>query len=472
MAMKAAQGSRSDRRSPGPRRTPEEQRAHIKSAMAELVAKRGYQGTSVELVLQRAGISRKTFYAYFSNREECLLACLDEAAEMCRARILAAIEPEEDWADQIRAGLAAFLDLVAAQPAVARTCLVESMTAGPRALERYEAALKSFAPLLRCGRGHRTTSSPLPEILEDTLVGGIVWMVHRRLLAGEVEAIRPLLPRMVKFVLTPYVGERRATEIAGAPAAGTPRAQPPGRVGPPAVAARVSPQDRIIGEGRPVRMRPLPSGGGLPPDVVAHDQRQRILTAMIACVAERGYNQTSVAEVISLASVSRQTFYEQFGDKEDCFLAAYDSIVARLDRVVLEAAAGESAWPAMVAAAITALLGFLADNPDLARVSLLEVAAVGAGSAERREQDAARFNALIAIGRTQLAGGAEPQEGAEEALFGGVTTLLTRRVAMGEIERLDRDAPGLVEFVLTPFVGAEAAAAAASAHPPGDRASA
>jgi hypothetical protein len=90
---------------------------------------------------------------------------------------------------------------------------------------------------------------------------------------------------------------------------------------------------------------------------------------------------------------------------------------------------------------------------------------LGEGSVERREQDEARFNALIAIGRTQLGDGHEqPEVGAEEALFGGLTTLLTRRVVAGEAELLDRDAPGLTEFILTPFIGPGEARAVAAGY--------
>jgi AcrR family transcriptional regulator len=461
-AMEAAAGSRAKLgRSTRPRAV--KQRERILAAVAEVVSKRGYQASPVELIAERAGMTKKTFYGYFPNREEALLACLEDAAEEAHRRILAAVTEEEDWPEQIRAGLAAFLDYVAAEPALARTCLVETMGAGARALERYEAALRSFTPLLRGGRTERESTAPLPDILEDTLVGGIVWMIHQRLLRGEANAVPALLPRMLKFVFTSYLGEARARELAGVGPAPAPTA-PATRVPKPAVAARLDPDDRAIAE-RQVRMTRLPGGRGLDPELVARDQRRRILAAMVQCVAERGYNDTTVVAVITAASVSRQTFYELFTDKEECFLAAYDAVVARVDRIVLEATATETEWPRQVAAAITALLTFFAAHPDMARLCLVEAAAMGEASVERREQDSARFDALIAIGRTQLGKGHDqPEEGAEEALFGGLTTLLTRRVIAGEAEQLDRDAPDLIEFVLSPFIGSEEAHAASAGY--------
>jgi AcrR family transcriptional regulator len=463
-AMEAAAGSRAKQDgSTRPRAL--KQRKRILAAVAEVVSKRGYQASSVELIAERAGMTKKTFYAYFPNREEALLACLDGAAEEARRRILEAMAGRDEWPEQIRAGLATFLDYVAAEPALARTCLVETMGAGTRALDRYENALRSFTPLLRGGREQRQGAAPLPDILEDTLVGGVVWMIHQRLLRGEAAEVPALLPRMLKFVYTPYLGEARARELAGVESAAPPP-DAPIRLPKPAVASRLEPGDGVIAE-RQVRMTRLPGGRGLDPQLVARDQRRRILAAMVECVAERGYNETTIVAVITAASVSRQTFYELFTDKEECFLAAYDAVVARVDRIVLEATATETEWPRQVAAAITALLSFFGAHPDMARLCLLEAAAMGEGSIERREQDAARFDALIAIGRTQLGDEHEqPEAGAEEALFGGLTTLLTRRVIAGEAEQLDGDAPDLIEFILTPFIGVEEAHATAVGYAP------
>lgn len=128
------------------------QRDRILAAMAKVVAKRGYQGTTVEHIVKRAGVARATFYENFENREDCLLAGFAAAEAEARSRILAAISLEEGWPDKVRVGLAAYLDYVVSDPALARTCIVESMTAGPAAMERYEQALQSFVPFFRYGR--------------------------------------------------------------------------------------------------------------------------------------------------------------------------------------------------------------------------------------------------------------------------------------------------------------------------------
>jgi AcrR family transcriptional regulator len=192
------------------------QRERIMLATVELVAKRGYRGTTVERIVKRAGVARVTFYENFENREDCLLACFEQGIEEARSRMAAAALPAEgrDWPQQVRAGLAALLDYVASEPALARTCLVETMTAGPKALAHYERALESFTFFFSEGRQVVDQAEELPGTLEESIVGGIVWMIHQRLQRGELDEIRGLLPTVLEFSLAPYLGEEVAAKVA------------------------------------------------------------------------------------------------------------------------------------------------------------------------------------------------------------------------------------------------------------------
>ena len=187
-------------------------RERILVGMAEIVAKRGYHGATIEHIVKRAGVSRATFYEYFDNREDCLLAGFDEAAVELQRRMETAAAEADEWPDQVRAGLAAFLEYAVANPALARTCIVESVTVGPVAMERYERALRTFVPLFRIGRKVGEANGELPDELEDLIIGGLVWMVHRRLLRNEIDEIRALLPTMMEFALVPYMGEQRVAD--------------------------------------------------------------------------------------------------------------------------------------------------------------------------------------------------------------------------------------------------------------------
>jgi AcrR family transcriptional regulator len=189
-----------------------DQRGRILVAMADVVAKRGYQNTTIEHIVKRAAVSRATFYEHFENLEDCLLTVFGTAETEARRRILAATATEDRWTDKVRVGIAAHLDHIVSEPALARVVIVESMTAGPTVLERYEQALRSFSPLFRYGREFAPPDRELPETLEDSIVSGIVWMIHQRLLWGEVEQIPGLLATILEFAFVPYLGERAAAE--------------------------------------------------------------------------------------------------------------------------------------------------------------------------------------------------------------------------------------------------------------------
>ncbi len=194
----------------------------------------------------------------------------------------------------------------------------------------------------------------------------------------------------------------------------------------------------------------------IPPDVLRHHQRERLLAALASCVAENGYNATTVADITSAASVSRRTFYEHFDDKEECFLAAYEALDRYIETLMKEAAGDIEEWPDRVAAAVRATTAFLASRPNLARIYVVEVAVVGGAAANAaRERTTTRFVELLEPGRRLR----EVDPGVEEGLIGGLVTLLGRRVLNGEADQLEALAPAVIEFVLSPYLGVDEARA-------------
>jgi AcrR family transcriptional regulator len=196
-----------------------DQRRRILEATADLVAEHGYQGAKVETIVRRAKVGYATFYKNFDDKEQCYLELLDAAYGVTFHRVQKAYDREQEWPDQVAAGLGALFEQIGAYPNIGRACLVEVLTAGPEAVARHEALLKRFTPLLKPGRQLNPRQSELPDTLEDTLTGGVLWVINQRLIAGEVEALRPLLPETIEFVLRPYVGEDRAAheaQLAGA----------------------------------------------------------------------------------------------------------------------------------------------------------------------------------------------------------------------------------------------------------------
>jgi len=193
-----------------------DQRRRILEATAELVAEQGYAETSIEQIVRRARVGYKTFYRHYADKQEAFLALLDAATERLAYVVEEAFDGEVGpWPDKVGAGLGALLDQVAANPAVARACLVEAPTAGAEATARHEAAQARFAPLLLPGRELNPRGERLPDNLEETLVGGVLWVIGQRLIAGEEQTLRALLPEALEFLLRPYVGEDAAAREAG-----------------------------------------------------------------------------------------------------------------------------------------------------------------------------------------------------------------------------------------------------------------
>jgi AcrR family transcriptional regulator len=142
--------------------------------------------------------------------------------------------------------------------------------------------------------------------------------------------------------------------------------------------------------------RRLPRGThGLDPGVVAASQRARLLEAVGRAVAEKGYAGATIDDIVRGAGVSKKTFYDHFRDKLDCFLAAYEAASDELLARLREAQSGQEAWLERTRAGIVAYLRWLAAEPALARVFLIEVAAAGPVAAERRERLRDRYAELL-----------------------------------------------------------------------------
>jgi AcrR family transcriptional regulator len=218
--MRALPGKAS-RQPPGPEPVSRDaaaadQRRRILAATAELIAEKGYQETTMEEIVRRAKVGYATFYKHYADKEAAFLALLDAAIERTVDRVEDAYKREEGpWADRVGAALGALFEDVAANPAAARAVLVEAVAAGSDAAAKHEAALKQLAPLLRPGRELNPRQAELPESLEETLAGGVVWVLGQRLIGGEADKLRSLLPETLEFVLRPYVGEDEAAREAG-----------------------------------------------------------------------------------------------------------------------------------------------------------------------------------------------------------------------------------------------------------------
>jgi AcrR family transcriptional regulator len=183
-----------------------------------------------------------------------------------------------------------------------------------------------------------------------------------------------------------------------------------------------------------------------PPALGRETQRDRLLHGMAATVAHRGYAATPVAEVLKAAGVSRRTFYEQFADKEDCFLAAYDAFVALCsERLSAACRAGES-WSDGIALAYDALLGTLAAEPDFAHLGVVDVLAAGPRALARRDAALRRFARFVDVARERAGAASAPPPLVAQAIVGGIHELVYSRIARDETSRLPELADELLHY--------------------------
>jgi AcrR family transcriptional regulator len=210
----------------------------------------------------------------------------------------------------------------------------------------------------------------------------------------------------------------------------------------------------------------LPAGRhGLPREFIVQNQRERIVTALVDTVAEHGYNATTVAHITKAASVSRRTFYEHFADKEACFLAAYEMVADHIRASMRAAAESFADWPQKVRAALATMLRFLAGEPELARICMIEPIAAGGEIAARHRASMEDFVEILRAGRPEHGGERPLPAATEETLVGGIVSLIVREISAGRTEQLEKLVPDLVELTLAPYVGAEEAERLARSQP-------
>ncbi|HWM55684.1 MAG TPA: helix-turn-helix domain-containing protein [Solirubrobacterales bacterium] len=172
----------------------ENQRERLLNGLVEAVAADGYNATTIGRIAEASKISRRTFYEHFEGKEECFLAAYEMIDTHVGAAMLAAAGPKEPWSERVRSRLAALLDVLSRDPAVARFYLVEPLAAGGEVAARYRDAMQLLAELLRPDSGPSGVDA---EVRDQALMGGIATLIRRRLNAGDAVSIPDLLPDLV-----------------------------------------------------------------------------------------------------------------------------------------------------------------------------------------------------------------------------------------------------------------------------------
>jgi AcrR family transcriptional regulator len=190
-----------------------EQRRRILGSVCKTTADQGYQQSSVVQFVRLAGVSRRTFYELFADKEEAFLAAHEEVLAHLTARIAAVAGSERSWPLAVAAGISTALEVAATDTDRALLLIGEPLTGGPRAAYSHDLVVARFAPALRLGRS--TSAVGLPPTLEEALLGGILGVVGARLRARRSAELLSMAPSLAEFALTPYIGVTEARRVVG-----------------------------------------------------------------------------------------------------------------------------------------------------------------------------------------------------------------------------------------------------------------
>jgi AcrR family transcriptional regulator len=407
-----------ERKLPPGRGTPREeaernQRERLFAAMVATVDEKGYEATTVADLVKLSGVSRSAFYRHFDDKQACFLAAVKAMIEPALQRV-SADETAPAGRERARQALASVIELIVSQPAAAKMCVVEIYAAGPEGAALIERSVDQAAAVAAQLLEQVPERKGLPIELVRALVGGIQKAIHKRLYRGQEQELLDLVPQLWEWLFSYPV--------------------PPG----PLRATR-----RRVVKALPFAERQALSN---PPE--------RILRALAAVVAEKGYPDTTVAEIVERASTSQRTFYEHFKNKEDAIVAALDSGSAHMLAAALPAFRRAPDWPHAVHDTQEAMFCFGAEEPEYARLGGVEMYAAGKRALDQREVVTEGMEGLLVPGYELKP---ETPSIAAEAIGGALYSLLYDHVNKKGPETLPDLVPTLVYVTLAPFLEAEEA---------------
>jgi AcrR family transcriptional regulator/DNA-binding MarR family transcriptional regulator len=257
------------------------QRARLLDATVGLVCEFGARQLTVRRVTVRAGVSSKTFYDLFADREECLLAAFDHAVEQLAKVARSAYGVEGEWVARVRRTLGALLVFLDGEGQSRRFVFVESLACGPLVLERRARVLEELARVLDTGRADTRAGRELPPFTAEGVVGAVWGVIHARLLEVDPRPLSDLLNPLMGTIVLPYRGPAAATRELSRPA------------------SKIPVRDRS-GTGAHIGDGPFGGTGGFSAPV---DFRPTLRTfTVLSAIAERpGLNNREVSDVAGVA---------------------------------------------------------------------------------------------------------------------------------------------------------------------------
>jgi AcrR family transcriptional regulator len=434
-----------------------DQRVALALAMIDAVAEQGYGKTTVADVIAHAGVSRKTFYRHFANKQDCFLTTYDQISARAIRRVEQAYQGADGWPGRVEAAIRALFEAAIENPGAVRLVLIEINALGPVGIERRERSIVHYERFLRdaleLAPGKGAFSGPVVK----AVIGGLNRVLYRRILRGKRAELLALIPDLVTWFTSYYP---------------TPAAL---LVQPPAEKPADPRRGRHLEGGRaPGTLAPHANGsrrglfGGdhnVSRSFVVHSQRERILDAVADLTAAHGYAELKVEDIAEQAAVSLNAFYEHFADKEDAFLVAYEIGHAKALASTERAYSAAGDWQFGVRAGLEALFEFLAEEPSFAHLALIDALVASARTAQRSDIGIAAFAKMLVPGVEEAPGQSAAASVTVEAIAGGIFDLCLHYAFEGRIRELPDLLPSATYIALAPFLGSDAALRVARCNP-------
>lgn len=412
------------------------QRERLVAGMVAAANREGYAGANVSAVIAEAGVSRPTFYEYFADKDDCLLATIVDVRTELGEGIERAIEraaPE----DACIAAIAALVEFAESQPARARFLLSEALAGGPHALDARDGIIEEIARAIERRERSALDDAPAPDVPLTALLGAVQRVLGSRLRRGVIDGreLRARLGDWLKAYEQPIVAHRWRKPVARSDRPSAP---------PSAIRLRAP---AALGPGRP----------RLSASEVAENHRQRLLFAAAKLAATRGYTATTIAEVCETADLDRRAFYAVFDDKQELFMAAHEFSFQRLLAVTAGAYFSGPSWPQRIWHGLTGLCEFLQSNPTLAHIGFVDAYAVGSGAIQRVEDSVGAFGVFLQEGYRYEPRASDPSPVALEAIVSSTFEIVYRQARVRSRPALSRWSAPMSFIALAPFLGASAA---------------
>ncbi|MCL2769668.1 MAG: TetR/AcrR family transcriptional regulator [Solirubrobacterales bacterium] len=420
------------------------QRERLLEAMTEVASQVGYLEASIAQVTSRAGVSRATFYELFKSKEDCFRATFVHAAGLLLDGMRRAAATS-DWRTGARAALDALLGTIAEHPAAAWLVFIEGPASGAGSEETRAALRDEFRALTEAFFEATPSDGYLLDISPTALLGAMRRIVFLALANHAPDQLPCMLDDVLAWVLSYAVpvGESRWTLSPHVQLERAPRLDP-------AIAAPIPmpPEPERVPRGR----------HRLPPSVVARSHRERILQATATVMTDKGYADTTVADVVAGAGISRDVFYHHFSDKRHAFLEAQRRGVQETLLFSAEAFFAGRTWPERMWNVLHVLTEAITVSPGFAHLQMVESFTAGIAAIQYVQEMTTSYMVFLQEGyRYRPEAEALPRL-FSQATIGAVFDVVRREVTTGRAAELPRMLPLLTYISIAPFTGVREAA--------------